>query len=131
MAILAVYAGNSATMTVLNNKLPSPSRMQVSIEQIWSQETGRSQDKAQKAKMLGESLVTKHTYALEWGMLEDSDFDKITQLLPRDFFYFGVGTETSVPSNPVEYYRSEIQYEVIQVGSTQYYKNINVQVIER
>lgn len=131
MAVLAVYAGNSTTMTVANNQLPSPSKMQVSIEQIWSADTGRSQDKTEKAKMLGESLVTKHTYSLEWGMLEESDFDKITRLLPRNFFYFGVGTKTSVPSSPVEYYRSEITYEMIQVGTTQYYKNVATQVIER
>ena len=131
MAVLAVYAGESTSMTVANNQLPSPSKMQVSIEQIWSENTGRAQSGDNKAKMIGESLVAKHTYSLEWAMLEYSDFQKITNLLPRGFFYFGVGTKTSAPSSPSKYYRSEITYEVIQVGTTQYYKNINTQVIEQ
>lgn len=131
MAILALYAGNSATMTVANNKLPSPSRMQVSVEQIWSENTGRAQSGNNKAKMIGESLVAKHTYSIEWAMLEHSDFQKIGDLLPRGFFYFGTGSINTPPSNPSKYYRSEIQYEVIQVGNTQYYKNITTQVIEQ
>ena len=130
MAIVAVYAGDSANLTS-ENKLPSPSRMQVSVEQIWSQDTGRAQSGVNKAKMIGDSLTSKQTYALEWGLLEYSDFRKIERLLPRGFFYFGKGTTAQPPSNPTTYYRSEIQYEVIQVGTTQYYKNITTQVIEQ
>lgn len=131
MAILAIYAGESASMTVADNKLPSPTKLQISLEQIWDEKTGRAQDGENQARMIGSSLVSKHTYAVEWAMLEASEFAKIKNLLPRGFFYFGEGTTTSVPSNPVKYYRSEITYETIQVGTTQYYKNVATQVIEQ
>lgn len=130
MSILVLYAGDSSTLTA-NNKLPSPSRLQVSVEQIWSEDTGRAQSGANQAKMIGSSLTSKHTYAIEWAMLEYSDYLKISDLLPRGFFYFGIGNPTEPPSNPSKYYRSEISYEIIQVGTTRYYKNIAVQVIEQ
>ena len=130
MSVLTLYAGNSSTMTS-SNKLPSPSKLQVSIEQIWDENTGRAQSGDNKAKMIGDSLVSKHTYAIEWAMLESTDFQKITDLLTRGFFYFGIGTPTSPPSSPVKYYRAEISYEIIQVGTTRYYKGITTQVIEQ
>lgn len=130
MSILVLYAGDSSTLTA-NNKLPSPSRLQVSVEQIWSEDTGRAQSGANQAKMIGSSLTSKHTYAIEWAMLEYSDYQKIADLLPRGFFYFGIGNPTTPPSDPSKYYRSEISYEIIQVGTTRYYKNIAVQVIEQ
>lgn len=130
MAVLTLYAGSSSTMTS-SNKLPSPSKLQVSIEQIWDENTGRAQSGDNKAKMIGDSLVSKHTYAIEWAMLESTDFQKITDLLTRGFFYFGIGTPTTPPSSPVKYYRAEISYEIIQVGTTRYYKGIATQVIEQ
>lgn len=130
MSVLTLYAGNSASMTSAN-KLPSPSKLQVSIEQIWSEDTGRAQSGENKAKMIGSSLTSKHTYAIEWAMLEHDDFQKITDLLTRGFFYFGTGTPTTPPSDPSKYYRAEISYEVIQVGTTRYYKGIATQVIEQ
>lgn len=130
MSILALYAGSSSTFTS-SNRLPSPSRLQVSAEQIWSEDTGRAQSGENKAKMIGSSLTSKHTYMIDWAMLEYSDFQKVENLLTRGFFYFGVGSTADPPDSPTKYYRSEINYEVIQVGNTRYYKNISVQVIEQ
>lgn len=132
MSVLALYAGSTSSMTVANNQLPSPKMpLKVSIEQIWSEDTGRAQSGENKAKMIGESLTSKHTYTIEWQMLTLSNFQKITQLMPRGFFYFGVGSTSAPPSDPSKYYRSEIQYDLIQVGSTRYYQNVNVTVIEQ
>ena len=130
MSILVLYAGTSSTLSAAN-KLPSPSRLQVSAEQIWSEDTGRAQSGDNKAKMIGSSLTSKHTYAIEWAMLEYSDFQKVETLLPRGFFYFGIGNPTTAPDDPSKYYRSEISYEYIQAGTTRYYKNVAVQVIEQ
>lgn len=130
MSVLTLYAGSSSTLTE-SNKLPSPSSVKVTIEQIWSQDTGRAQSGENKAKMIGSSLTSKHTYTIEWALLEYSDYDKITDLLTRGFFYFGTGTPTEPPNDPSKYYRSEISYEIIQVGTTRYYKNITVTVIEQ
>ena len=131
MSVIALYAGSSSSMTVAGNQLPSPTKLKVSIEQIWSENTGRAQSGANQAKMIGDSLVSKHTYTIEWQMLEHADFQKITSLLTRGFFYFGVGSTTSIPSDPVKYYRSEISYEYVQVGTTRYYNSVNVTVIEQ
>ena len=130
MSIATLYAGNSATLTS-NNKLPSPSSLKVSIEQIWSEDTGRAQSGANQAKMIGSSLTSKHTYNIGWQILEYSELTKVTGLLTRGFFYFGVGTPDSPPAEPSKYYRSEIGYEILQVGTTRYYKNVGVTVIEQ
>lgn len=131
MSVLTLYAGSSSSFTA-SNKLPSPTSLKSSLEQIWSENTGRAQSGENKAKMVGDSITTKHTYTIEWAMLTDrADLTKITDLLPRGFFYFGIGTPTTPPSDPNKYYRSEIQYEVIQVGEDRCYKNVNVTVIEQ
>ena len=130
MSVLTLYAGSSSTLTS-SNKLPSPSSVKVTIEQIWSQDTGRAQSGENKAKMIGSSLTSKHTYSIEWAMLTNSDLSKVADLLPRGFFYFGTGTPTEPPNSPSKYYRSEIGYEYIQVGTNRYYKNVSVTVIEQ
>lgn len=131
MSVLALYAGSSSSMTVANNQLPSPSSLKGSIEQIWSENTGRAQSDPNKAKMIGDSIDAKHTYTIEWAMIDNTDFTKITNLLTRGFFYFGTGSIDTPPSSPVKYYRSEISYEMIQVGTTRYYKGVGVTVIEQ
>lgn len=130
MSIATLYAGDSATLTS-SNKLPSPTGLKVSIEQIWSEDTGRAQSGTDKAKMIGSSLTSKHTYTINWQVLEYSEFTKITGLLTRGFFYFGIGDPDTPPANPSKYYRSEIGYEILQVGTTRYYKNVGVSVIEQ
>ena len=131
MSIICLYAGASTPLTVADNLLPSPSSLKVSIEQIWSENTGRAQSGENKAKMIGDSIATKHTYAIDWAMLDYDEFSKVTSLLTRGFFYFGTGNPTTPPSDPSKYYRSEIQYELIQVGTTRYYKNIGVTVVQQ
>lgn len=129
MSVLTLYAGSSSTFTS-SNKLPSPSKLQVSLEQIWSENTGRAQSGANQAKMIGDSLVSKHTYSIEWYMLDYTNFQKVTSLLTRGFFYFGIGAPDP-PSNPSKYYRSELTWDYVQVGETRYYKSVAVQVIEQ
>lgn len=130
MSILTLYAGSTSSLTSAN-KLPSPTGFKASHEQIWSEDTGRAQSGSNQAKMIGESVAQKKTYAIEWGVLEYADFSTIESLLSPGFFYFGIGTPTTPPSTPTEFYRGEIQYDVIQVGTTRYYKGVAVQVIER
>lgn len=130
MAITTLYAGSTSTFTSAN-KLPSPSDLKVSIEQIWSEDTGRAQSGTNKAEMIGDSIAGKHTYAIEWGMLDSTEFSTVTSLLTRGFFYFGLGDSSTPPSTPGKYYRSEIQYAMIQAGSDTYYKGVTVQVIEK
>ena len=131
MSVLTLYAGSSSTLTA-SNKLPSPTGVKATLEQIWSENTGRAQSGDNKAKMVGDSITTKHTYSIEWAVIDNrDDLTKITDLMPRGFFYFGIGNPTTPPSDPSKYYRSEIQYEIVQAGTDRIYKNVNVTVIEQ
>ena len=130
MAILSLYAGSSSTMTSAN-LLPSPVGLTIAREQIWSEDTGRAQSGSDKAKMIGESITGKATYAIKWGILTPDEAHTIFDLLPRGFFYFGTGTDVNPPTDCNKYYRSEITYEVIQAGSAHYYKDMEVSVIEQ
>lgn len=130
MAVISLYAGSSASLTSAN-LLPSPVSMTVAREQIWSEDTGRAQSGSSKAKMIGESITGKKTYAIKWGILNTSEINKILDLLTRGFFYFGIGTPDTPPSDPEKYYRSEITYDLLQVGSERYYKDAEVSVIEQ
>lgn len=130
MSIITLYAGDSSTLTEAN-KLPSPTGIKVSNEQIWSENTGRAQSGDNQAKMIGDSLAAKHTYAIDWTILTHDEFIKVRDLLPRGFFYFGIGTPSDPPDSPNKYYRSEISYQMTQIGSARYYRNVNVTVIEQ
>jgi hypothetical protein len=126
------------TMSKTTNLLPSPISVTPTIEQIWDENTGRAQSGSNSAMMIGDVIAEKHTYAVVWDMLTQTEFDKITTLLPTGFFYFGLGTVDTEnsnnnvpPSGAVTYYRSEISYELLQVGSTLRYRNIKVSIIEQ
>lgn len=123
MAIMRIWAGEPLT------ELPSPVSLKPSSEIIWSEDTGRAQSGTNKAKMIGSVVDTKEAYEIQWGILTTTQFNAIKTLLPAGFFYFGIGS--TAPSSPKKFYRSNIQYEVIQVGSAYYYKDVNVSVIEQ
>ena len=122
MAIMKVYAGASSNNLT---ELPSPVSLTPKREQIWSEKTGRNSS----GEMIGTSVASKMTFDIKWGILDYTDYSTITSNLTTGFFYFGVGTST--PSSPNEYYRGEITYEIIQVGGSQYYKDISVSVIQK
>ena len=131
---VGIYAGSTIEgMTAL----PSPTELATSREIIWSEDTGRAQSGENKAKMIGNVIDTKRTYAIKWGILNSISGDKdslqkVISLLPSGFFYFGVGISLAdAQNNASKYYRSEIQYDYLQVGSRTYFKNVTVSVIEQ
>lgn len=127
MAVYAVYAGGTGTASSLT-KLPSPVSVQVTREQIWSENTGRAQEGEHKAEMMGTSVAEKMTYNIKWGILDSTDYNKITSNMPKGFFYFGVGITAPTPAL---YYRSEITYDVVQTKGTWYFKDVSVSVIQK
>ena len=120
MAVINIYAGSSTPLT----KLPSPVSVQVSREQVWDEKTGRNAS----GTMIGTSVAGKYTYNIKWGILTAAQLSTITTNMPREFFYFGIGT--SAPVSPDKYYRSEIVYDIIQADAT-YYKDVTVSVIQK
>ena len=126
---LGIYAGSSASNLTL---LPSPTELKPSNELIWSENTGRAQSGTNKAKMVGDVVAEKLTYAIQWGILTQAELTLIQTKLVAGFFYFGVGTSSSqAQSSAKKFYRSPIQYEILPIGNTIYYKSVTVDVIEQ
>lgn len=131
MAILALWAGTESSSlsnwTVANNKLPSPISVDVTREEIWDADAGRNAS----GTMVATFVASKRTYNIKWGVLESSDFSKITSLLSTGFFQFGEGTATAKPSSTGVYYRSEISYTILIADTTTWYKDVSVSVIQK
>lgn len=126
---IGIYAGTSANGVVV---LPSPVEIKPTMEIIWSENTGRAQSGANQAKMTGDVVAEKRTYAIKWGVIDGTDFSAITGKLTAGFFYFAMATSlASAKASAVPFYRSEISYEVLPIGSTTYYKDVTVSVIEQ
>ena len=134
---LDLYATTKANYTsnngfIATDKLPSPVSVTPTHEMIWSENTGRAQSGAEQAKMIGDVVAEKKTYAIKWGVLSATEFSAITSKLIKGFFRFGMGTSLSdAKSNSLVVYRSEISYEVLPIGNTVYYKDATVSVIEQ
>lgn len=115
---------------VAGDKLPSPISLKRTDEQIWSQDTGRTVGSS--AKMIGESITGKSTFTIQWGIISYNDMTALRTALRRGFFKFGYGqTLANANSNAITAYRSEITGEILSVGSTTYYKNASVSIIEQ
>ena len=126
---LGIYAGASANGVAI---LPSPVEVKPTHEIIWSQDTGRAQSGANKAKMIGSVVDTKMTYAIKWGVITATDFSTITSKLTAGFFYFAMATSlATAKSTAISCYRSEIAYDVLPIGDTIYYKDVTVSVIQQ
>ena len=130
MAHIRIFACAQNASITANDELPSPVSLQPTSEQIWSEDTGRAQEEALQAKMIGKVIAEKMTYAIKWGVLTPTQFASITSKLTSGFFKFGVATGNSLPTGAI-YYRSEIAYDMIQAGSGVCYKDVSVSVIEQ
>lgn len=142
--VISLFANKSNNALTLNDMLPSPTNLESTMEQIWSENTGRAQSGSNKAKMIGDSVAEKNTYQITWDMLTQAQFNKIKQKLTPGFFYFGLGsydkeTDTATPPSDVgRYYRSEIKFDIINVinkkaqgGAETRYRNVQTSVIEQ
>lgn len=129
--IMALWAGAESSdrldWTVENNKLPSPIDVEITREQIWDENAGRVADGTMKATY----VASKRTYAIKWGILTGTEFQKILDLLTTGFFKFGEGTSDTKPSSVGIYYRSEISYSPIQTFEGKRYKDVSVSVIQK
>lgn len=130
MAIMRIYAGNSASSLV---ELPSPVSIKNSREKIWSENTGRAQSGSNKARMIGDVIAKKKTYEIKWGILTASEIESIISHLDnKAFVYFAMATSSSTAqSSATTYYSSTISYDVIQSGPNVFYKDATVSMIEQ
>ncbi|MDO5547960.1 MAG: hypothetical protein Q4F79_05670 [Eubacteriales bacterium] len=107
--------------------LPSPVKISSSDEIIWSSRTGRS---AASGKMLGDVIAEKKTIDVEWGILTETELNRIRHALTAGFFSFSLydGEEVSIMV-----YRGTIQTEHLgYIGDgTYYYKSATVSIIQQ
>ena len=126
---LGIYAGSTVNGMA---ELPSPDEVKTTYEMIWSENTGRAQSGANQAKMIGDVVAEKKTYAIKWGVITDSDMTSIKSKLTTGFFYFGVATTLAgAKAVATKYYRSEIAGDYLPIGDTIYWKGVAVSVIEQ
>ena len=126
---LGIYAGTTANGVTL---LPSPSEVTPTREIIWSENTGRAQSGSDQAKMIGDVVAEKDTYAIKWGVITSTDLNSITSKLKAGFFYFALAPDlATAKSQAKKFYRSEIVYDVLAIGSEVFYKNVTVSVSEQ
>ena len=107
--------------------LPSPVKMTVKDEIIWSADTGRTLD----GTMMGDVVAEKKNLGLEWAWLTEEDAALIKNKLVAGFFpitFRDYGTEITIDS-----YRGTISKEVGgYLGDGKfYYKRITVDIIQR
>lgn len=126
MASIALYAGASRSLGQ-GDKLPSPSDIKKSYEQIWDENAGRNG----KGNMVATFIAEKMTYDIKWGILNASQFASVKDKLPHGFFYFREGNVGDGSANGKKYYRGEIQADVLYAGGSHYYKDVSVQVIQK
>lgn len=133
MAITTLWAGSSAPTqsspwTVNSNRLPSPVSVEMTREQIWDENAGRNA----KGNMIATYVNQKYTYNIKWGVIDSTDYTKITTLLKTGFFYFARNsTQSTPPTSASLYYRSEITSSIIQAGGGVYYADVSVSVIQK
>lgn len=134
MAIQRIYAGATVAGMI---ELPSPTSFNTTRELIWSENTGRAQEGANKAKMIGSVVAEKITYEVQWGILTNAEYETIRAQLKGTasdvgFFYFQIATTlANAKANALKVYRSEIKGNVIGTLSSKYYKDVSVSIIEQ
>lgn len=114
-------------------ELPSPDEINQTSELIWSENTGRSQQSSDKAKMIGDVVGEKDTYEIKWGVITETEYKRIKTYLTKGFFYFAIGTSLSeAKAAAKKFYRSEIAGGIVpSIDSVIRYKGVQVSVIEQ
>lgn len=110
-----------ANGTLVN--LPSPVDAEEGEQVIWSENTGRS---SKEGEMIGDAIADKRTRKISWGVLTQTEMDRIKTYLPKGFIdivYNGVAMKV---------YRGDIEAKILGVYSgVTYYQNASVELIEK
>lgn len=118
-------------LTIDGTDLPSPTKLSVTKEQLWSSKTGRS---VSTGKMLGAVIGEKRTLDVEWAKVTASEFNDIKEALKTGFFgpvkYQTSGSQ--VIEKLDEAYHGPVTYtDRGYIGSTRWYENVKTTLIER
>lgn len=107
--------------------LPSPVKMTVNDEIIWSSDTGRTLD----GTMMGDVVAEKKNLGIEWAWLTEEEVALIKSNLIAGFFpitFRDYGVDITIES-----YRGTISKDVAgYIGdSSFYYRSVTVDIVQR
>lgn len=103
--------------------LPSPTDIGTSDEVIWSSGTGRNAS----GLMVGDLIAEKKTVSVKWGIITQSELNKIKNSLPSGFF------SVQILGQNLTVYRGNIQAELLGTlnDGVTYYKSASVSLIQQ
>lgn len=121
-------AGSPLVVTAAGTVLPDGiTSVERGDEMLWSEGTGRS---ATTGEMVGSVVAKKQTWALRWGVVTQAEYDTI-RAIPAGFFALTV-TSGGTTLASISAYRSNVSGEFVgYVNGTGYWRNVEVQLIER
>lgn len=118
-------------LTIDGTDLPSPTKVSISREQLWSSNTGRS---VTTGTMLGAVIAEKRTLDVEWTNLTSKEYFDLLDLLPKGFFgpvkYQTSGGSSNVTMDKA--YRGSVTCEEGGCyGGVHYYSSVKITIIEK
>lgn len=106
--------------------LPSPVSIATGHEIIWSSNTGRSAS----AKMIGDVIAEKQTFAITWGVLTREELESIRTALVSGFYPFSITEDRAETS--ITAYRGTLSATLLgSFGGVTYYREATVSVIQQ
>ena len=120
-----------AQIKINGTALPSPTKVGITEEILWSSSTGRS---VKTGEMLGAVVATKHTLDIEWTNITAADYKVIQNQLVAGFF--GPVNYCSSDGNDIvnmarAYRSSFMDDDKGFVGGVHYYSSVKVSIIEK
>lgn len=108
--------------------LPAPVSIESSNEIIWSANTGRSSN----GSMVGTIVANKETFAIEWGVLTESEVKTIVEATSAKGF-FSLTLRDSGQAVNMTVYRGSIQKQQLgYIGDgVFYYRSMSVSFIQK
>lgn len=110
-----------------NTILPSPTKITVGDEIIWSKNTGRTAS----GTMVGDIVSEKKNVSIEWGILEETELETIKKVMISGFFPISFrddGIDLTITT-----YRGTLKKEILgYIGDgSYYYRSASVSIIQK
>lgn len=124
-----------AKIIIDKTALPSPTKVNVTREILWSSSTGRS---VKTGEMIGAVVATKRTMEVEWTNITASEYETIRNALYAGFFgpvYYNTSDGGEI-IKMTKAYRSNFTeddkgFVKTPSGYTHYYTSVKVSIIEK
>jgi len=120
-----------AQIKINGTALPSPTKVNVTREILWSSSTGRS---VKTGEMIGAVVATKRTLEVEWTNITAAQYKTIRDELYAGFFgpvEYCTSSDGEIITMAKAYRSSFTEDDKGFVGNTHYYTSVKVSIIEK